>query len=100
MNLTGEHASIAQMATFLSRQVQAPILDQTGLTGQYDYFLDILSYMTDDIRESARGGRVPLEGPGIISTALQEQLGLKLDGGKAPIEVFVIDRIEKEPTEN
>ncbi len=100
MNLTGERASIAQLTEFLSRQLQAPILDQTGLTGQYNYFLDILAYITDDIRESSRGGKVPLEGPGIISSALQEQLGLKLDSTKAPVPVVVIDHIEQEPSEN
>jgi uncharacterized protein (TIGR03435 family) len=100
MNLTGERASIAQLTEFLSRQIKAPILDETGLTGQYNYFLDILAYITDDIRESARGGRVPIEGPAIIANALQEQLGLKLDSAKIPVPVVVIDNMEKAPSQN
>jgi len=100
MNLTGAGASIAQMTEFLSRELRTPILDQTGLTGKYNYFLDIGSFVSDEIRRNMPRDGPPLEGPGIISQAMQEQLGLKLNSAKAPIAVLVIDRIEKEPTEN
>ena len=100
MNLTGAGASVSQMTEFLSREIRIPVLDQTGLTGKYNYFLDIGSFVTDDIRRNMPRDGPPLEAPGIISQALQEQLGLKLNSSKAPITVLVIDRIEKEPTEN
>jgi uncharacterized protein (TIGR03435 family) len=99
MNLTGVGATIGQMTDFLSREVQIPVVDQTGLTGRYNYHLDIRSYVTDEIKRNADKG-VPIEGPGIMAAAIQEQLGLKVDSGKVPLEVIVVDSIEKTPTEN
>jgi uncharacterized protein (TIGR03435 family) len=87
------------LADFLGRELRIPVLDRTGLAGRYDYFLDINSYITDEIRQAGRNGP-PIEAPGIISSALQEQLGLRLDSSKAPISMLVVDSIEKEPTEN
>ena len=98
LNLKGEGASVGQLTDFLGREMRTPILDRTGLTGRYDYFLDINSYITPEIRQTRNGP--PLEAPAIISSALQEQLGLKLDSSKAPISMLVVDGIEKEPTEN
>lgn len=99
-NLTGSGATISQMTEFLARQLRAPLIDKTDLTGRFDYYLDINSYVTPEIAAAGRGGALPLEAPGIIAGALQEQLGLRLDSGKAPTEIVVIDRIRQEPTEN
>jgi uncharacterized protein (TIGR03435 family) len=74
------------MQFFLDR----PIVDQTGLTGRYDIKL---RYAADESRVTD-----PNAPPGIF-TAIQQQLGLKLDATKAPTEVFVIDHAEK-PTPN
>jgi uncharacterized protein (TIGR03435 family) len=100
MNLTGERASIAQLTEFLARQLKAPIVDQTNIAGQYNYFLDILADVTPEVLEGARGGRIPLEAPAIIGSGIQGQLGLKLDALKAPVPVIVLDRIVKDPSEN
>jgi uncharacterized protein (TIGR03435 family) len=59
--------------------------------------MDINAYVTDDMR-SQNGP--PLEAPSIIASALQAQLGLKADTKKAPLEVVVVDKIERTPTEN
>jgi len=64
------------------------IMDQTGLTGRYDLTLKWAS--VDDAREP--------DGPSLF-TAIQEQLGLKLESTKAPVDVLVIDHIER-PSEN
>jgi uncharacterized protein (TIGR03435 family) len=64
------------------------IVDQTGLKGKYDLTLRWAS--VDDPRES--------DGPSLF-TAIQEQLGLKLESTKAPVNVLVIDHIER-PSEN
>ena len=75
-----------------------PVLDQIGLTDRFDF---ILTWAPD---EPQFGGRIPPPSespnppPGLF-TAIQEQLGLKLDGVKAPADVMVIDHAEK-PSEN
>lgn len=82
--------SMAVFADLLSRQVDRPVLDMTGLKG---YFAVKVEWATDDARET--------ENPGpSLFTALQEQLGLKLEARKGPLEILVIDHAEKVPTEN
>ena len=101
LNLTGKGATIAQLTEFLSRELRQPVVDKTGLTGRFDYFLDINAYVTEEIRktETPNGGP-PAEAPSIIAQAIQAQLGLKIEPHKAPVEMLVIDSIEKTPTEN
>ncbi len=78
--------------------VDRPVLDQTNLTDRFDF---TLTWAPDD---SQFGGRMPPPAaipnppPGLF-TAIQEQLGLKLDAVKAPADVMVIDHVEK-PSEN
>ncbi len=67
--------------------------DATGLTGKYDFKLE---WVPDEGQPNS-GGEVPppnAEGPAIFS-AIREQLGLKLEARKGPVEVLVIDRAEK-----
>lgn len=73
------------------------MLDKTGLAGFYDFTLE---FAPDLSGLTTPDGSAPpqFDGPTIF-TALREQLGLKLESTKAPVEVFVIDRVEK-PTEN
>jgi len=73
----------------LRNSVDRPILDKTGLDGLFDIHLEFAA----DGREAG-----DLSAPSIF-TAVQEQLGLKLSADKGPIEVLVIDQIER-PTEN
>jgi uncharacterized protein (TIGR03435 family) len=79
--------SMPDFATYLSRvpAVRIPVIDRTWLTGIYSFDLNFT--VRDD------------DGLPAISTALQEQLGLKLEPIKAPIEVLVVDHIER-PTAN
>ena len=71
------------LAYFLDR----PAVDQTGLAGRYDLQLK----WTADESKAPADGSAP---PGMF-TAIQEQLGLKLEPGKAPVEVLVIDAVER-----
>lgn len=84
------------------------ITDKTGLAGTYDFKL---VYSTADLPGGLGVTRSPVTsaaGPidnlsdptPDLFTALEKQLGLKLTKGKAPLEVIVIDHIEKVPTEN
>jgi uncharacterized protein (TIGR03435 family) len=84
---------IDDLAQTLAGLVSRSVIDKTGLTGQYDFRLD---YAPDAIA-GPDAGNAP-EKPSLF-TALQEQLGLKLEPGRAPVEMFVVDRAEK-PSEN
>lgn len=81
-----------QLAKQLASAVGRPVVDRTGLTGSYDFQL---SWSSDDV-STALSGR---ERPPSIFTALQEQLGLKLESTRGPVELLVIDHAEK-PTPN
>jgi len=79
-----------------SRQpLQSPVVNQTGLTKRYDFVLDLTRYVPE-----RNPGDPPQDRAGTLMTALHEKLGLKLESKKAPIEILVIDRMEKIPTEN
>lgn len=78
-----------------------PVVNQTELQGRYDF---TLTWTPDETQFGGRGGQVPppadpANAPPGLFTAIQEQLGLKLEATKAPVEVLVIDRLEK-PTAN
>ena len=101
LNLTGKGATLAQLTDFLSHELRFPVIDQTGLTGRFDYFLDIGSYVTEEMKkESQQVNGPPADGPSIVAQALQAQLGLKLDSKKMPVETLVVDRLEKTPSGN
>jgi uncharacterized protein (TIGR03435 family) len=78
-----------------------PVVDHTGLTARYDFNLN---WTPDESQFEAMGGYRPPatedpNAPPSLSTAMQEQLGLKFESVKAPADVFVIDHVEK-PSEN
>jgi uncharacterized protein (TIGR03435 family) len=97
MNLTGKGATLGQMTQFISHEIHIPVIDQTGLSGRFNYFLDIAAYVTEEMR---KGPGPPPEASSIVAQAIQAQLGLRLDSKKVPVEVLVIDHIEKTPSEN
>lgn len=82
----------------LSPQVGHTIVDKTGLTGHYDFKLhwtpDDAPPMAGADGSKAGGSEADTSAPPLL-TALQEQLGLKLESRKEPIDVIVIDHIEK-----
>ena len=85
-SLTGKNLPLEHLVRFLSNQTARPVIDQTGLTGKYNFKMIYAPDMND------------LTGPSIF-TALQEQLGLKLESQKGPADVLVIDSVQK-PSEN
>ena len=80
-------------AEFSDLGVSRVVLDKTGLTGRYDFSLQ---WTPDD---SPSDAPVPDSSGGSLFTALQEQLGLKLEPQKGPVEVLVIDHVAR-PSEN
>jgi uncharacterized protein (TIGR03435 family) len=74
-----------------------PVVDHTGLTARYDF---TLNWTPDESQFEGMGMKVPSatddpNAPPVLSTAMQEQLGLKFEATKAPADVFVIDHVEK-----
>jgi bla regulator protein blaR1 len=97
--LTGTAAPISILINQISQQLGRSVIDKTGLTGQYDFELKWTPEFNQSQASPADPGPQPdLGGPSIF-TAIQEQLGLKLESTKGPVEVIVIDSAEK-PSEN
>jgi uncharacterized protein (TIGR03435 family) len=90
---------LSPLSLVLSQQVGRTVVDKTGLSGRYDFSLQYA------LERTARGtpeGPEPAADPdGLPSvyTALQEQLGLKLESQKGQVEFIVVDRAER-PTDN
>jgi hypothetical protein len=87
---------------FVSNQLDRAVIDQTGLTAAYDFKLQ---YMPDpaETMPAPPGTDKDIAPPApdnpAIFTALTEQLGLKLEARKGPVEIVVVDRAER-PSEN
>lgn len=114
MRMMGTGVTMASLVDNLVRMEDRPVVDQTGLTKKYDVTLD---FSPDGIG-SMRGMPLPPLGmekaPPVggemkapenvesapLSVALQQQLGLKLESKRGPVDLLVIDHVEKTPTEN
>jgi uncharacterized protein (TIGR03435 family) len=107
--LTGQGLPMESLAQLLSEQLGRTVLDKTGLKGKYDF---TMTWTPDPNEGMMRMGPGP--GPGgppnndaalpdssgpSLFTAIQEQLGLKLDSTKGPVDILVVDHVEK-PSEN
>jgi uncharacterized protein (TIGR03435 family) len=85
------NTSMKDMTLLMLLEVDRPIVDQTGLQGKYDFKLNF----TNDESRAPTDGSAP---PGLF-TAMQEQLGLKLEPVRAPAPVLVVDSVQR-PTAN
>jgi uncharacterized protein (TIGR03435 family) len=85
--------SIEKLASTLSRSgLDRPVIDRTGLAGGFDLHLNV----DCDVPESAARSCTIADPTGLsIFTAVREQLGLKLESAKAPVEILVIDHVEQ-----
>ena len=104
---TAKAQPLSQLTQMLSNQLSMPVVDKTGLTGKYDYDLEFVP----DIRGMGMPPPppgAPGPGPGAgasepetdVASAIQQQLGLRLVASKAQLNVVVIDKAEKVPTDN
>ncbi len=89
--LIAKKMNMTTLASILSFDVKRPVRDETALKGEFAFTLE----WTPGLGESDAGAS---SRPSLF-TAVQEQLGLKLESAKGPVEVVVIDRLEK-PSEN
>lgn len=103
-SLNFKKAGMAMLATQLSQQLGRSVVDKTDLQGDFDFTLE----WTPEPGQGGAFGPLPgaagatppvdTSGPSIF-TALQEQLGLRLVSEKGPVEIIVVDRVEK-PSDN
>jgi uncharacterized protein (TIGR03435 family) len=92
--------TLAQFVATLSDLARRPVIDKTGLTGLYDF---ALKFAPETAGSAGPFGLLPPGAPPTaidpdapnLFTAVQEQLGLKLESARGPVEVAVIDRFEK-----
>jgi uncharacterized protein (TIGR03435 family) len=101
--------SLASFADLISRLAARPVFDMTGLKASYDIHLEwtpepgqgslFKGFPSPPSQPSAEGANPERTGPSLF-TAIQEQLGLKLESRKAPVDIVVIDQIQKVPAEN
>jgi len=110
MRMQGDAVTMARLTDILGTAMGRPVVDKTGLTGAYDVTLD---FSPEGMGPGPKGpapgagGGNPAEAPRdsndsgpTIFTALQEQLGLKLESRKGPVDLLVVGSVEKTPTEN
>ncbi len=100
------------LTDMLSAELSHPVIDKTGLPGKYDFTLEYLpnSRTVGDMSARVRGGAdsngganspaVTTDLPLDLPNALQQQLGLRLVKGKDKLDVVIVDKIERVPTEN
>jgi uncharacterized protein (TIGR03435 family) len=97
IRLPARYATMAEFASLLQRSpLDRPVVDRTGLAGRYDFDLE---FAPD---ESLWSGILPRpensDKPSLLQ-AMQEELGLKLEATKGPVDALIIDRVER-PSEN
>jgi uncharacterized protein (TIGR03435 family) len=90
-DLTATAVPLSSIAEMLAGQLNHTVIDKTGLTGDYDLKLKWTS--DEDSNKAADNGIA--DRPPDLFTALQEQLGLKLDAAKGPVTTLVVDHAEK-----
>jgi uncharacterized protein (TIGR03435 family) len=96
---SAKHVSMSDFARFLSSSLlhlDRPVIDKTGLTNFFDFELE---YLTTKGTLGAAEASSPEDNNPVITTAIREQLGLKLVASKSPVRVLVIDRCDR-PTAN
>jgi len=94
--IDAEGYTMGQLALKLSEALHLTVVDMTGISGKYDFKLE---WTPDDMQAKEPSDEQRLvntsdNGPSIFA-ALQEQLGLKLESGKIPAEVLVIDAVDR-----
>jgi uncharacterized protein (TIGR03435 family) len=95
----GRRATILDFASVLQRAaLDRPVIDRTGLTGTYDFDL---AWTPDESQFGGFHAVEPVNGPPKpdLFAAIQQQLGLKLEATKAPVDILVIDHVDR-PTAN
>ncbi|HTS58278.1 MAG TPA: M56 family metallopeptidase [Terriglobales bacterium] len=99
VGMDAQGVSISDFARQLSRQLGVAVVDKTGLKGNYDFKLQWKRGADQSANATENQSFDDTQSPSSLMTAMQDQLGLKLEPQKGPTLVLIIDHIEK-PTEN
>lgn len=93
--LEASKITMQKLADLLARMVGRQVVDETGMKGVFDFTLE---WSPDETQETTSRDEVapPGSGPSLL-VALREQLGLNLEGRKGPVEILVVDHVEKAP---
>lgn len=91
------NCTMEQFAQTLSGPLGKPVTDATGLAGKYDISL---YWVTDALPAGPTAEPPPVDAGPTLQQAIQDQLGLRLDAKKGPVDFLVVDHAEKLPTEN
>jgi uncharacterized protein (TIGR03435 family) len=94
-----KNQTMSQLTTFLDSSSGKPVVDDTGFTGKYDITLYWDSRLEAVTADSDNAPATPGDGQPLLA-AVQSQLGLKLEPAKVTLKVFVLDHMDKMPTEN
>jgi uncharacterized protein (TIGR03435 family) len=94
--LSAHGIALSDLASTLARfpAVSRRVIDRTGLTGQFDFDMEWTPLVFGPAAPASPTDRPPDAGPNLF-TALQEQLGLKLESGKEAVPVLVIDSVNQ-----
>ena len=99
MGMRGHNETVAELAGAIAlRTLGSPLADATGLQGKYDYTI----FWSMTATSAARRGTPAnddADGPSIFD-AVQDQLGLKIEKRTGPMQLLVVDYVDKKPTEN
>ena len=98
-SISAKGGTMEELASLLGWVMGRPVIDHTSLAGIYEFRLDWVPDESNIQGELAPVNQSNEAGGEGIFTALQEQLGLKLESAKGPVDVLVIDRAER-PSEN
>lgn len=85
--------TMREFADYMAGPMEAPIVDETGLPGKYDFTLDFTNYLPSDMHVMTG------EATGVLIAAMQGELGLKVEGRRTMVDVMVVDHVEK-PSDN
>ena len=100
----GHKMPLSRLADIVASALRTPVVDMTGLDGHFDFKLDLRPYV---VQRQADAPAVSRDAPGMTdalvdmaTSALQDELGLRLEARKVQLEVLVVDHAEKTPSEN
>ena len=101
--LTAKSQPVAALCEMLSKEFRMPIRDKTGLGGKFDFTLEFAPQPPGALAATPPGDPVPTaaddSGPNLTS-AVQQQLGLRLSPAKIATDILVVDRADRVPVEN